>query len=71
MTQRIVDLTHTIEPTGPDAQRKFVIHKHNALLEIPGKLNPRPLERWAGSSSLLLLTAATRAPTPSRLWSRG
>jgi len=40
MTQRIVDLTHTIQPTGPDAQRKFVIHKHNALLEIPGKVRP-------------------------------
>ena len=40
MTQRIVDLTHTIQPTGPDAQRKFVVHKHNALLETPGKVRP-------------------------------
>ena len=40
MRQRIVDLTRTIEPTGPDARRKFVIHKHDALLEIPGKVRP-------------------------------
>ena len=40
MTQRIVDLTHIIEPTGPDAQRKFVVHKHNALMETPGKVRP-------------------------------
>ena len=40
MTQRIVDLTHVIEPTGPDAQRKFVIHKHDALLEAPGTVRP-------------------------------
>ena len=40
MAQRIVDLTHTIEPTTPDAPRKFVIHKHDALLEIPGKVRP-------------------------------
>jgi len=40
MTQRIVDLTRTIEPTGPDAPRKFVIHKHDALQEIPGKVRP-------------------------------
>jgi arylformamidase len=40
MSKRIVDLTEIIEPTGPDAQRKFVIHKHDALLEIPGKVRP-------------------------------
>ena len=40
MTHRIVDLTHTITPTGPDVQRKFVIHKHNALHEIPDKVRP-------------------------------
>jgi kynurenine formamidase len=40
MAQRIVDLTRTIEPTAPDAPRKFVIHKHDALLEIPGKMRP-------------------------------
>jgi len=40
MTERIVDLTQIIEPTGPDARRKFVIHKHDALQEIPGKVRP-------------------------------
>jgi len=40
VTNRIVDLTRIIEPTGPDAQRKFLIHKHNALEEIPGKVRP-------------------------------
>ena len=40
MSERIVDLTQIIEPTGPDARRKFVIHKHDALLEIPGKVRP-------------------------------
>ena len=40
MSERIVDLTQVIEPTGPDARRKFVIHKHDALMEIPGKVRP-------------------------------
>ena len=40
MAERIVDLTHVIEPTGPDAQRKFVVHIHDALEEIPGKIHP-------------------------------
>lgn len=38
MAQRIIDLTHTIEPTGPDVQRKFAVRKHDALMEIPGKV---------------------------------
>lgn len=40
MSERIVDLTRVIEPTDPSAPRKFVIHKHDALLEIPGKVRP-------------------------------
>lgn len=40
MSERIVDLTEIIEPTGSDAQRKFVIHKHDALMEIPGHVRP-------------------------------
>ena len=40
MSQKIIDLTHIIEPTGPDAERKFVINKHDALAEIPGKVRP-------------------------------
>jgi arylformamidase len=38
--ERIVDLTHVIQPTGPEAQRKFVVRIHNALLEVPGKARP-------------------------------
>ena len=40
MPERIVDLTLIIEPTDASARRKFVIHKHNALLEIPGTVRP-------------------------------
>ena len=39
-TERIVDLTLVIEPTDENARRKFVIHKHDALEEIPGKVHP-------------------------------
>ncbi|MFB3779129.1 MAG: cyclase family protein [Bryobacteraceae bacterium] len=38
--ERIIDLTHVIEPTGPDAQRKFVVRIHDALQEIKGKVRP-------------------------------
>ena len=40
MNERIVDLTRVIEPTDAQARRKFVIHKHNALLEVPGTVRP-------------------------------
>ena len=40
VTERIVDLTIVIEPTDANAQRKFVINKHDALQEIPGKVHP-------------------------------
>ena len=40
MSERIVDLTLVIEPTDADARRKFVIHQHNALLEVPGTVRP-------------------------------
>jgi arylformamidase len=40
MAERIVDLTRVIEPTDANARRKFVIHKHNALMEIPGTVRP-------------------------------
>ena len=38
--ERMVDLTQVIQPTAPDAQRKFVVRIHDALLEIPGKVRP-------------------------------
>jgi kynurenine formamidase len=40
MTERIVDLTRVIEPTKASAQRKFVVHKHDALQEVSGKVRP-------------------------------
>ena len=53
MSGKIVDLTQIIEPTGPDAQRKFVIHKHDALMEIPG--NVRPEGEWYIMSDVELM----------------
>jgi arylformamidase len=53
VNERIVDLTQIIEPTGPDARRKFVIHKHDALLEIPG--NVRPEGEWYIMSDVELM----------------
>ncbi len=44
MTPRIVDLTRVIQPTAPDAERKFLVNIHNALAEIPGK--ERPAGEW-------------------------
>ena len=38
--ERMIDLTHVIQPTAPDAQRKFVVTIHDALEEIPGKVRP-------------------------------
>ena len=40
MAQRIVDLTIVIEPTDADAQRKFVVENHAALIEPVGKVRP-------------------------------
>jgi arylformamidase len=40
VADRIVDLTIIIEPTDAHARRKFVINKHDALEEIPGKVHP-------------------------------
>ena len=40
MAGRMVDLTRVIEPTGPEAVRKFVVHIHDALEEVPGKQHP-------------------------------
>jgi len=53
VSERIVDLTQIIEPTGPDDRRKFVIHKHDALLEIPG--NVRPEGEWYIMSDVELM----------------
>lgn len=38
--ERMIDLTQVIQPTTPDAQRKFVVRIHDALQEIHGKVRP-------------------------------
>jgi arylformamidase len=53
MTGRIVDLTHVIEPTSSDAERKFVVHIHDALQEIPGTI--RPEGEWYVMSDVELM----------------
>jgi arylformamidase len=41
MTQRIVDLTHIIKPTGPDAVRRFDVGHAPAIAEPAGKVRPQ------------------------------
>ena len=50
---RIVDLTHVIEPTTVDAERKFVVHIHDALEEVPGMI--RPEGEWYVMSDVELM----------------
>lgn len=40
MCARIVDLTRIIEPTDPDAERRFHVSKRDALHEVPGLVRP-------------------------------
>ena len=40
MPGRIVDLTHIIDPTGPDAVRRFDVRHGPAIAEPPGKVRP-------------------------------
>ncbi len=40
MCANIIDLTRVITPTDASAERKFVVHLHNALQEIEGKVRP-------------------------------
>ncbi|MDH5199530.1 MAG: cyclase family protein [Candidatus Bathyarchaeota archaeon] len=53
MFGRIVDLTHVIEPTSFDAERKFVVHIHDALEEVPGTV--RPEGEWYVMSDVELM----------------
>lgn len=53
MVGRIVDLTHVIEPTTADAERKFVVHVHDALEEVPG--TTRPEGEWYVMSDVELM----------------
>jgi arylformamidase len=63
MPERIVDLTRVIEPTDATAQRKFVVHIHDALQEIPGKV--RPASEWYVMSDVELMNhVGTHLETP-------
>ena len=63
MPERIVDLTRVIEPTAATAQRKFVVHIHDALQEIPGKV--RPAGEWYVMSDVELMNhVGTHLETP-------
>ncbi len=53
MDGRIVDLTHVIEPTSADAERKFVVNIHDALEEVPG--TERPEGEWYVMSDVELM----------------
>ena len=53
MVGRIVDLTQVIEPTTADAERKFVVHIHDALEEVPGTI--RPEGEWYVMSDVELM----------------
>jgi arylformamidase len=60
---RIVDLTQVIEPTAPDAARKFIVNIHNALHEVPGKIRP-PGEWYIMSDVELMNHVGTHIETP-------
>jgi len=61
--ERMIDLTHIIEPTEPDAERKFVVNIHDALEEIPGKV--RPEGEWYVMSDVELMShVGTHIETP-------
>jgi arylformamidase len=53
MVSRIVDLTHVIKQTSPDAERKFVVNIHDALLETAG--TERPEGEWYVMSDVELM----------------
>ncbi|MHC4509970.1 MAG: hypothetical protein ACYTAO_13590, partial [Planctomycetota bacterium] len=51
--ERLIDLTRVIEPTDANDPRKFVVHIHDALEEIPGKV--RPKDEWYVMSDVELM----------------
>lgn len=70
VTERIVDLTHVIEPTDANAPRKFVVHIHDALEEIPGKV--RPKDEWYVMSDVELMNhVGTHIETPFHCLKKG
>lgn len=70
MAQRLVDLTRVIEPTGREAERKFVVNIHDALAEIPGKV--RPAGEWYVMSDVELMNhVGTHIETPFHCLKQG
>jgi len=61
--ERMIDLTQVIQPTAPDAQRKFVVRIHDALEEIPGKVRP-PGEWYVMSDVDLMGHVGTHIEAP-------
>jgi len=53
LTERLIDLTRVIEPTDANTPRKFVVHIHDALEEIPDKV--RPKDEWYVMSNVELM----------------
>lgn len=54
VSERFIDLTHVIEPTDANNPRKFVVHIHDALEEIRGKV--RPKGQWYVMSDVELMS---------------
>jgi kynurenine formamidase len=70
MVGKLIDLTLTIEPTAPQAQRKFVVNIHDALQEIPGKI--RPEGEWYVMSDVELMNhVGTHIETPFHCLKQG
>lgn len=69
-TERLIDLTRVIEPTDANALRKFVVHIHDALEEIPGKV--RPKDEWYVMSDVELMNhVGTHIETPFHCLRKG
>jgi len=70
VTERLVDLTRVIEPTDANNPRKFVVHIHDALEEIPGKV--RPKDEWYVMSDVELMNhVGTHIETPFHCLKKG
>jgi len=70
VTERFIDLTRVIEPTDANDPRKFVVHIHDALEEIPGKV--RPKDEWYVMSDVELMNhVGTHIETPFHCLKKG
>ena len=69
-TERFIDLTRVIEPTDANNPRKFVVHIHEALEEISGKV--RPKGQWYVMSDVELMNhVGTHIETPFHCLKKG